>query len=242
MPPESAGAGAVRDELTTLILPQVFRLALEMELARASRHGHGLSVLLLGLDNVREVTGAHGTATGDRLVERVGLFARRFFRRHDWVARHDPESLAVLLPGATMDIAATLAGRFRETITQRLVLRDFKTGSETRVSLSAAVAAADLVQGDLEAADVISELEAALGRARLHGGNDIEQVGLLPTSMTIPGAAVLLGRSRDEIADLIREGTLRATRRGRQFYIERQLLVALSQNPGHANRESQRPD
>jgi diguanylate cyclase (GGDEF)-like protein/excisionase family DNA binding protein len=241
MPPESAGGG-VRDELTTLILPQVFLLALEMELARASRHGNGLSVLLMGLDNVGEVGGASGTATGDRLVERVGLFARRFFRRHDWVARHDPESVVVLLPGASMDIAATLAARFRETITQRLILKDFKTGSERRISVSAAVAAADLVQGDLEAADVISELEAALGRARSHGGNEIEQVGLLPTSMTIPGAAVLLGRSRDEIADLIREGALRATRRGRQFYIERQLLEALSRKSERGTNDSHRLD
>ena len=227
---EISDAPAVRDELTTLIVPHVFRLALEMELARANRHGYGLALLLINIDNIEEVTGAHGPAAGDRLIQRVGLLARRFFRRHDWVARYDVESIAVLLPDTPMDTGATLAGRFRETITQRLVLKEFRTGVESYIKLSAAVVAADLVHGDLDADDVTSELEAAVTRARLTGGDGVEQVALLPTSVTIPTAAALLGRSRDDITSLIRDGSLRAIRRGRNFFIERRLLEELIRN------------
>jgi len=226
---EASGGQAVRDHLTTLVLPQVFRLALEMELARANRQGYGLSVLLLTLDNLAEVTGAHGAAAGDRLIERVGLLARRFFRSHDWVGRHDDESFAVLLPGTPIDVAATLACRFRETITQRLILKDFRTGAKSNVELSAAVVCADLVQGGLDAADVISELEDAVSRARLNRAKGIEQVGLLPTSVTIATAAALLGRSREDIANMVRDGSLRALRRGRYFYVERRQLEELPQ-------------
>ncbi len=220
---------AVRDELTTLLLPQVFRVALEQEIGRANRHQHGLSVMMFQIDNMTEVTAAHGPGAGDRLIERIGFFARRFFRSHDWVARHAADSITVLLTEAAPDIAATLAGRFRETITQRLVLTDFRTGAETRITLSAAVVATEMVRGSLDAGDVLHELEAAVIRTGADGGNRIEQVALFPTSVTIRSAATLLGRTPEDIADLLRDGRLRATRRGRQFYIEREQLEELPQ-------------
>jgi excisionase family DNA binding protein len=58
----------------------------------------------------------------------------------------------------------------------------------------------------------------------LNGRNRIEHVALLPTSVTIFGAASMLGQTPRQIAGLIRNGTLKATRRGRHFHIERDVL------------------
>jgi diguanylate cyclase (GGDEF)-like protein len=219
----------IHDEVTALLLPAVFRLALEQEIGRANRHQRGLSVLLFRIDKLTELTAAHGADAGERLVDRIGFFARRFFRRHDWVARRAADSITVLLTEAAPDIAATLAERFRETISQRLVLTDFSTNAETRISLRAAVVATEVVRGNLEAEDVLQELETAVRRAGADGGNRIEQVALFPTAVTIPAAATLLGRTPQDVAELVRDGSLRATRRGRQFYIERELLGELPQ-------------
>ncbi|MEX1127194.1 MAG: diguanylate cyclase [Vicinamibacterales bacterium] len=215
------GRPAVRDPLTTLISPHVFRLALEQEVARANRHEHGIAVLLFDIDNLKDVNASHGYGAGDRLIERLGILARRFFRNHDWVARHGEDSIAVLLPQASVDQAAMLAGRFRDMVSQRLVLTDHKTDTETRITVSAAAVGTDLVQVDIDGGFIVAELEAAVLRAKLNGGNSTERVALLPTSVTILGAATLLDRSAREIVALIRNGTLRASRRGRHFHIDR---------------------
>jgi len=216
----------VRDPLTTLIASPVFDLALAHEIERALRHKHSLAVLLFDVDDLAQINRDYGWGVGDRLLERMGILARRFFRMHDWVARRGDDAIAVLLPEATLDQAATLAARFAETVQHRLVLQDHNTDVTKSVTVSAAVVGTDLVQSGIDAAYVITEAEAGLLRAKLHGRNRIERVALLPTSLTIFGAAMMLGQTPRDVAQLIRDGTLKATRRGRHYHIDRDLIEA----------------
>ena len=215
---------SVRDTLTTLIASPVFDLALSQEIERAIRHQHSLAMLLFDIDDLSQINREHGWGVGDRLLERMGILARRFFRTHDWVARHDTDAIAVLLPEATVDQASALALRFRETVQQRLVLQDHKSGVTKIVTVSAAAVGTDVVQSELDAAYVMAEAEAAVLRAKLNGRNRIERVALLPTSLTIFGTASLLGLTPREITGLIRNGTLKASRRGRHYHIDRDLI------------------
>lgn len=225
---ERDGRGpGLRDDLTTLLTRQVFDLVLAQEITRAQRHRHGLALILFDIDNLSHINGAHGHGAGDRLLERFGILAARFFRTHDWAARHGEDSIAILLPEATIDQAAQLAHRFRQTVQQRLVLVDHKTDAVTPVTVSAAAVGTDLVQVEVEAGYVIGEAEAALLRAKMNGGNRVERVALLPTSLTIHGAATLLGRTPRDVVQLLRAGTLTATRRGRHFHIDRTQIDSL---------------
>lgn len=217
---------SVRDTLTTLIASPVFELAVAQEIERALRHQHSLALLLFDIDDLSQINREHGWGVGDRLLERMGILARQFFRTHDWVARHGDDAIAVLLPETTLDQAALLAGRFREMVEHRLVLQDHKTDMTKIVTVSAAAVGTDLVQSDVDSAYVLTEAEAAVLRAKLNGRNQIERVALLPTSLTIFGAANVLGQTPHEVAHLIREGTLKASRRGRHLHIDRDLLEA----------------
>ncbi len=214
----------VRDPLTTLFSRVVFDVALQQETQRAERHTHGIAVILFDIDYFSRINRVHGYGAGDRLLERLGILSRRFFRTHDWVARHSDDSIAVLLPETTLDQAAVLANRFRETVQQRLVLVDHKTDTPTIVTVSASAVGTDHVQADLEPRYVMGEAEAALMRAKLNGRNRVERVALLPTSVTILGAATLLGVSAREVIRLLRSGELRASRRGRHFHIDRSVI------------------
>lgn len=156
-----------------LLPPDVFRIALGQEVARASRHDHGLSVLLFDVDTN---TAASIDGADDHLTGRVGALARRFFRPHDWIARHGDFSIAALLPQTPVDDAAELGMGFCDLVSQRLVLADFQTGAETRATISAAVAGADAVQDDCDPEFIMAALESAVIRARLDGGNRFERV------------------------------------------------------------------
>ena len=215
---------AVRDSLTTLIVAAVFDLALAQEIERALRHQHAVAVLLFDIDDLSQINCDHGWGVGDRLLERMGILARRFFRTHDWVARHGDDAIAVLLPETTLDQAALLAARFREMVQQRFVLDDQRTKRGKPVTVSAAALGSDLVQSEIDAAYIMAEAQAAVLRAKVSGRNRVERVALLPTSLTIFGAATLLGHTPHEVARLIRTGALKATRRGRHFHVDRELI------------------
>jgi diguanylate cyclase (GGDEF)-like protein len=214
----------VRDPLTTLIASAVFDLALAQEIERSLRHQHALALLLFDIDDLSQINREHGWGVGDRLLERMGIFARRFFRTHDWVARHGDDAIAVLLPETTVDQAALLAARFRETVQHRHILQDHETNTSKAVTVSAAAVGTDLVQSEIDAAYVMAEAEAAVLRAKLNGRNRVERLALLPASLTIFGTATMLGQTAHEVTRLIREGTLKATRRGRHFHVDRDLI------------------
>jgi len=94
------------------------------------------------------------------------------------------------------------------------------------VTVSAAAVGTDLVDRELDYRTILAEADAAVVRARMNGGNRTERVALLPTSVTVPGAATLLGLSNREVSRLLRDGQLRATRRGRHLHIERNAIEA----------------
>jgi excisionase family DNA binding protein len=106
-------------------------------------------------------------------------------------------------------------------VQHRLVLVDHKTDAITAVTVSAAAVGTNLVQADIEPSDIMAEAEAAVMRAKMDGRNRVERVALLPTSVTIVGAATLLGKTAREVIALIRGGELRASRRGRHYHIDR---------------------
>ena len=220
----AGGQQSLRDELTTLIAGHVFDLVLEQETLRALRHHHGIAMILFDVDDLSQLNHAHGYGAGDRLLERLGILARRFFRTHDWVARHGDDSMAVLLPETTLDQAATLAARFCETVKQRLVLVDHKTEAINVVTVSAAAVGTDLVQAEIDPAYILAEAYAALVRAKMNGGNRVERVALMPTSVTILGAATLLGMTPRQVVGMVKSGALRAGRRGRHFHIDRSQI------------------
>jgi diguanylate cyclase (GGDEF)-like protein/excisionase family DNA binding protein len=216
----------VRDPLTTLLASPVFDLALAQEIQRSIRHQHSLAMLLFDIDDLSQINREYGWGVGDRLLERMGILARRFFRTHDWVARHGTDAIAVLLPETGLDQASALAARFNETVQNRLVLQDHNTDVSKIVTVSAAAVGTDVVQSEIDAAYVMAEAEAAVLRAKLDGRNRVERVALLPTSLTIFGAATMLGQTPREIAHLIRSGSLKASRRGRHYHIDRDLIEA----------------
>jgi diguanylate cyclase (GGDEF)-like protein/excisionase family DNA binding protein len=218
------GRAAVRDQLTTLMTRHVFDLVLEQETFRAHRHKHGVAMMLFDIDDMARLNRSHGFGAGDRLLERMGILARHFFRTHDWVARYDDDAIAVLLPETTLDQAAALARGFSEMVQQRMVLVDHKTDITTIVTVSAAAVGTEMVEADINPRHIMGEAEAAVMRAKMNGGSRVESVALLPTSVTIVGAATLIGATPREVVRLLRNGTLHATRRGRHYHIDRSQL------------------
>jgi diguanylate cyclase (GGDEF)-like protein/excisionase family DNA binding protein len=218
-------AHALRDQLTTLPSARVFDFVLSQEAVRALRHHHGLVVILFDIDDLASLNRSHGRGAGNWLLERLGILSRQFFRQHDTVARYGGDSIVVLLPETPFDRACAVAEQFRDMVRQRLVLVEDTTQHTAAVTMSAAIVGTDLVNAELDPRLVMAEAEAAVVRAQMNGGNRVERVALLPTSVTIGGAATLMGIGVRDVVRLIRGGHLKASRRGRHLHIEREQIA-----------------
>lgn len=88
--------------------------------------------MLLGVDRLADINATHGYGAGDRVIERVGIVVRSYFRDTDWVARVVGDTFAVLLPETERLNAERLADRVRIVVSTRLQLHDYRSDQEFR--------------------------------------------------------------------------------------------------------------
>jgi diguanylate cyclase (GGDEF)-like protein len=168
---------AVIDKLTTLHTRPIFDAVLAKEVERAGRFGYAISLILFDVDRLSAINQQHGYGVGDKILERLGILIRQYFRQHDWVARYSEDSIAVLLNSTDAEHASQLAERVRATVEERLEFTDHRTERPVRVTLSAAVINLQVAVGDLiDPERLLADAEAAVERAKKHGRNRVERV------------------------------------------------------------------
>jgi diguanylate cyclase (GGDEF)-like protein len=168
---------AIVDKLTTLHTRPLLDAVLAKELERAGRIGYPISVILFDVDRLSSINQAHGYGVGDRILERLGILIRQYFRQHDWVARHSEDSIVVLLSRTDGEQANDLAERVRATVEDRLEFVDHRTETPVRVTVSAAVVNVDIAVGDvIDSERLLADAEAAVERAKQQGRNRVVRV------------------------------------------------------------------
>lgn len=219
---------AIEDPLTTLVTRPVLDAVLPKECCRAERFEHWFSMMLLDIDNLSAINQAHGYGVGDRILERMGILMRTFFREHDWVGRYAEDTIAVLLPETTPADAMTLAERTRAMIEERLTFRDYRTEQRIVVTVSVAVTSARALVGEpIDHVKFVEEAEAALERAKTTGRNRVEHTELLPRLISIEEATQVLQTTVEGIEQLVSSGTLDPVNTGRYVRLERAAVEAL---------------
>src|SRR5436853_7873963 len=97
---------AIIDRLTTLHTRPLLEAVLAKEVERAGRFGYAISMILFDVDRLSEINEEHGYGVGDKILERLGILIRTYFRQHDWVARHSDDSICVVLTHTDADAGA----------------------------------------------------------------------------------------------------------------------------------------
>jgi diguanylate cyclase (GGDEF)-like protein len=88
---------ARRDPLTGLLNHQAFSDVLALEVERARRYDHGLTVVFFDLDRFKEINDTLGHMEGDRVLHRIGALASSMLRGSDVAGRMGGDEFAVLL-------------------------------------------------------------------------------------------------------------------------------------------------
>ena len=88
---------ARHDPLTDLLNHSAFTRELELELERADRYGHGVTLVFFDFDNFKQINDTHGHREGDRALRRVAQLLQADLRRSDLAGRMGGDEFAAFL-------------------------------------------------------------------------------------------------------------------------------------------------
>ncbi|OIQ91934.1 putative diguanylate cyclase YegE [mine drainage metagenome] len=106
------------DYLTGVNTRGYFMQQAEMELARAIRYGHNLSLFMLDIDYFKKINDSHGHKAGDMVLKELAVVCKQILREVDIIGRIGGEEFAILLPETNLDEGAEVAERLRSAIEQ----------------------------------------------------------------------------------------------------------------------------
>jgi diguanylate cyclase (GGDEF)-like protein len=90
---------ATVDVLTHIPNRRATQAFLEKELSRVKRQGGEFSVLLIDLDNFKQVNDRWGHTVGDQVLTRTAGIFQSMIRRQDWIGRWGGEEFLMVMPG-----------------------------------------------------------------------------------------------------------------------------------------------
>jgi len=115
---------SITDELTQAYNRRHFMESLEREMARSRRFGHPFSLLLIDLDDFKEVNDTFGHAAGDDILVRFSEICRSRSRQADLFARLGGDEFAFLLPELNHDDARQFAERLAQVLSSEEICFD----------------------------------------------------------------------------------------------------------------------
>jgi len=160
---------SITDGLTKLHNHRFFQDHLTREILRVGRSGEPLSMLLVDLDDFKQLNDRLGHAAGDELLAGIARILNQSVRATDLLARYGGEEFVVLLPDTDLAGAERLAEKIRTTVVEAsFILDESLRPVRVTVSIGAAQFAGNR-KGFFKAAD------RALYRAKEKGRNRLSR-------------------------------------------------------------------
>ena len=158
---------AYRDALTGLLNRAALDDQLLREWSSSRRRGTALSVLVVDLDNLKQINDTYGHAVGDVALRRVAEVLAGSVRNSDLVARVGGDEFVVVAPGCPPDHAGLVATRLRAGLAAAPIV---VPGAPATVFITASVGIAGIgetAQGNAE--ELFLHADQALYHAKKSG-------------------------------------------------------------------------
>jgi diguanylate cyclase (GGDEF)-like protein len=104
------------DDLTGLYTRRAFYEFANLLSNSSRRNGAHVSMIIMDIDNFKEINDSYGHAAGDNALMKVGKILQERLRRSDISGRIGGEEFAILLPGTTLEQSVQIAEQLRKQI------------------------------------------------------------------------------------------------------------------------------
>jgi diguanylate cyclase (GGDEF)-like protein len=159
---------ATHDSTTGLPNRALFIDLLDQAVARAKRSGQRFAVLILDIDNFKDLNDALGHSVGDRLLREIGKRIKERVSDADIIARVGADEFGALLIRAT---DATFAAGVARSLCEYLAARRYKLGQQ-HFAITASVGIGVYPRDGRSAPELLTNAEAAMYHAKKMGRNN----------------------------------------------------------------------
>ena len=158
------------DNLTGLYNSRYLYDTLLREYNRCERFNLKLSLVMLDIDNFKEVNDTYGHQRGDIVLKEIGKLLQTILRGYDFAVRYGGDEFIVVLSQNTAIGAHIVAERIRSIIEDSPLLRELNEGKCITASVGVATYPDDTADG-FEA--LINKVDHALYKAKRDGRNKV---------------------------------------------------------------------
>ena len=149
----------------------------ERLLARCSRVGEILTVMMIDVDHFKSINDRFGHAAGDEVLRRLAALVRETIRVGDYFARYGGEEFCILLPNTSEAQSGVLAERLRLRYSEL----DLHFGGNLLQS-TISIGVADSRHAGTNFSGLFAAADEALYRAKQDGRNRVESYSVMRNS------------------------------------------------------------
>jgi diguanylate cyclase (GGDEF)-like protein len=170
---------AFRDGLTGIFNRRQFETKIWEEVERASRYSTPLSILMIDIDNFKQVNDDFGHLLGDEVLRQVSNLFTTHVRKVDIVCRYGGEEFAIIAPQTPGDKALPLAEKLRRKIAT------WHFAGVPR-SITVSIGVAEFPEHGTTRDSLVRAADAALYLAKQKGRNRVQSASLTALAPSSP--------------------------------------------------------
>jgi diguanylate cyclase (GGDEF)-like protein len=137
---------------------------------RCVRFEHGMSLIMLDIDNFKQFNDRYGHPKGDTVLKAVSTIIRQNLREVDVAARYGGEEFVIMLPETDIAGAAAVAERIRASMSQ---YSHISGDQGERVAQTISLGVASYPTNASSAAGLVEAADQAMYRAKRAGKNQV---------------------------------------------------------------------
>ena len=157
---------AGHDWLTGVMNRRRFEESFNTVLASSVRHGHAQSMMLLDLDNFKNINDQYGHLFGDKVIKTFANLAKENVRGDDILGRYGGEEFCIVMPNTTEAAAIILAERIRARYESTFIWLGSK-----RISCTVSIGVCDSTQVGNDFKSLFEAADQCLYAAKKSGKN-----------------------------------------------------------------------
>lgn len=159
---------SIVDDLTGLFNKRHLNIQLEGEILRALRYDRPLSLLMMDIDNFKQVNDTYGHSQGDQVLAGLARMLKSCIRNSDIAFRYGGEEMVLILPETPIEGCVQIAERVR----QSCACLPFPVNSSENIVVTLSIGATQYVSGETQN-DFVSRADQNMYCAKKKGKNRV---------------------------------------------------------------------
>lgn len=160
---------ATHDSLTELYNRHYFDKIMSCKINDYQKNKNKFSVLMIDLDDFKNINDSYGHATGDLALKKVADILLKSIRKNDLATRIGGDEFAVILIDTDLNQAKLVAEKIRKNITNIII----NSSNKKKIRISASIGISNYPDTASDPLGLMSNMDIALYQAKTLGKNTV---------------------------------------------------------------------